>query len=380
MMNQSCKPHVHACGDGAAPAGIERRRALVFSLALAVGLALSVAAHASEVPDGAYWVGGLNTGSETGSASRAYDAAPKMYAAVGGVALKRNVEVNGSFVTLGDLFVGLSEKTDVVVARAPKPGKSIILDATWLAKAATAYDMSWRPNNSLVQTVVTRPGVTVPQNDIKTALLPVLRDLGAPAHMTLEITSARESLNVPPGAPFSIRVMNESFDPLTRRFSAVVEAPAGMPDAQRVQVSGRFTDTRTVPILTRRLSRGQTITPADIDYVDLRADQIPVGAILNPDEMIGKEPRNILKEGEPIRRSDVLRPEVVRRNALVTMEVSIPGLNATARGRAMEAGGEGDLIRVQNVVSKQIVLATVVDPSRVSVGSPSSGPVQSAER
>lgn len=342
---------------------------------------LSLSAQASEVPAGPYYDGGFLDAGIPAATAPPVSAAPQVHPPVNGVALRRAVDVNGPFITLGDLFEGLGTKTDVVVARSPQPGRQAVLNAQWLDQAAQTHALTWRPNSSLVQVVVNRPGQVVPPRDIEAALRPALQNLGAPPHLTLELNGpARSSLIVPWGAPIQIRVSGETYDPQTRRFTAMLEAPAGTPDAQRVQVSGVLTDTRDVPVLSRRLSRGQVITPEDIDFVPMKVESLPSGVITSVEDLIGKEPRNTVREGEPVRRSEILRPEVVRRNAIVTMYLSMPGINVTARGRALEAGSDGDLIRVMNLASKQVVLGTVLDASRVEVAAPPEGLPQSASR
>ncbi|WP_338048620.1 flagellar basal body P-ring formation chaperone FlgA [Phaeovibrio sulfidiphilus] len=342
----------------------------VLVLVLAQALA-SPGAHASEVPEGPYYLEGMPA-ADGSRRSVPVPAVSQLYPPVNGISLRRAVEITGPFITLGDLFHGLPGKNEAVVARAPYPGEQSVLNARWLEQAVRAHGIEWRPNSSLAQVVVTRPGETVPLSVIEEALKAPLVALGAPERMTIELTSSRTPLSVAPGAEFRIRVSGETYDPQTRRFSAVLEVPAGAPDARRVQVSGRFSDTRDIPVLARRLGRGHVIRIEDIDFVSMKVETLPSGVITDVSDLLGKEPRNVVREGEPVRRSELLRPEVVRRNAVVTMELSMPGLNVTAKGRALESGADGDVIRVMNLASRQVVNATVVDPSRVIVAPPSS--------
>jgi flagella basal body P-ring formation protein FlgA len=55
-----------------------------------------------------------------------------------------------------------------------------------------------------------------------------------------------------------------------------------------------------------------------------------------------------------------LGPEtLVRRNAVVTMLYSAGGLAIRTEGRALDAGGEGERVRVMNLSSRQAVPAVV---------------------
>jgi flagella basal body P-ring formation protein FlgA len=67
-----------------------------------------------------------------------------------------------------------------------------------------------------------------------------------------------------------------------------------------------------------------------------------------------------------------MRPDLIQRNDIVTLVYEVPGVVLTVRGRATEAGAEGDTISVLNEQSKRTVQGTIVGPGRVMVrnGSP----------
>ena len=62
-----------------------------------------------------------------------------------------------------------------------------------------------------------------------------------------------------------------------------------------------------------------------------------------------------------------MKPELVARNETVTIVFEVPGIMLTTRGKALEAGAQGDLVNVLNVQSKRTVQATVTGPGRVTV-------------
>ncbi len=51
----------------------------------------------------------------------------------------------------------------------------------------------------------------------------------------------------------------------------------------------------------------------------------------------------------------------------VTLIYQSPGLYLTGRGKAMEAGAEGDTINITNLQSKRTVQAVVVGPGQVAI-------------
>ena len=71
-----------------------------------------------------------------------------------------------------------------------------------------------------------------------------------------------------------------------------------------------------------------------------------------------------------MRQPDLVKPELVGRNEIVTITYEVPGILLTIRVQALEAGAEGDVINVLNSQSKRNIQAVVTGPGRVSVSAP----------
>lgn len=150
-------------------------------------------------------------------------------------------------------------------------------------------------------------------------------------------------------------------------------------------MSGEVFLTTAVPVLRKTLRHGDIITADDIDYVTLRVDQLKRDTLSNPDQLIGRTPRRFVQAGAPITETQIERPRMVSKGAVVTMSYSTPFMTLTTQGRALEHGGLGDQIRVQNLQSNTTVTAVVTDhnavtvqhgrppPADKTVGTPSSG-------
>ncbi len=77
--------------------------------------------------------------------------------------------------------------------------------------------------------------------------------------------------------------------------------------------------------------------------------------------------RQGLRAGQPLRRADLMKPELVGRNEPVTLIFQAPGISLTVRGTAIEPGTEGDIINVMNTQSKRQVQGVVTGPGQVTV-------------
>jgi flagella basal body P-ring formation protein FlgA len=122
-----------------------------------------------------------------------------------------------------------------------------------------------------------------------------------------------------------------------------------------------------VPVAVARLTAGAIITAADLHTARIRASQIATDVVRSADEAIGLELREAIASGQPVPRAELMRPVLVKKGARVVMLLDSPGLAVTAEGLALEAGGEGDRIRVQNPVSRAIVQGEVLADGRVRV-------------
>ncbi len=241
--------------------------------------------------------------------------------------LRREAVVTGEEIRLGDLFDGLAPEVAVLeIASAPPEGREVVLDADWIVRVASAYDIDWQP------------GYRVPSITVRGA--------------TAEERSAAES---------------EVRQALARVIAAGSTpsdgaAEAAEPDAQ--------SDAIEVAVPVRRLRAGEVIGSADIAWVSLPLARVGDGVAIDAEELIGMSPRRTLTADQPVRRSDLRLPIVVHRGDGIAMVLEAPGLQVTARGRALEDGAMGETIRVVNVDSNRTIDALVTGPNTVSVMSP----------
>ncbi|OAN53852.1 flagellar biosynthesis protein FlgA [Paramagnetospirillum marisnigri] len=283
--------------------------------------------------------------------------------------LKPSAMIEGDVIRLGDLWDNLGdEKAATPLANAPQAGKRVVLENRWLAAVAQSYGIDWRPANAFERSVVERAGQNVDVRAIETELKEALRLEGAPINATVEITN-RTALHfsVPSNVTATVGVRDVVYDQRMNRFQAVVEVPAGSPNATRVKVLGNVFASTRIPVLARAMGRGDTITEGDIQWIDVRDEVIRRDVVTATRQLIGQEPRYQLRAGAPIRTVEVQKPVVVAKNSPVTMMVRSKFMTLTAQGRAVEDGSTGDVIRVTNIQSKQTVDAKVEGPGQVSV-------------
>jgi len=77
--------------------------------------------------------------------------------------------------------------------------------------------------------------------------------------------------------------------------------------------------------------------------------------------------RKQLRAGQAIKIADLAKPDLVQRDDNVTLIFESAGLYLTIRGKAMEAGTEGDVVNVINLQSKRTVSGVVIGRDQVAI-------------
>jgi flagella basal body P-ring formation protein FlgA len=85
------------------------------------------------------------------------------------------------------------------------------------------------------------------------------------------------------------------------------------------------------------------------------------------DQIVGMQLRRPVAVGQPLRLADLVRPPLVQRGSTVQIELLSSGLSVTGQAVALDAGVDGERIRVQNMTSHAFLFAQVVGPGQVRV-------------
>jgi len=282
------------------------------------------------------------------------------------VALRTQVTVRGRMVRLGDLFRNVGARAAVAIAYAPAPGRSAVLDAQWLAETARRHNVRWRPLSDLDRVVVRRASRQLKRAEIAKRLIALLRRRGAEGELRLALGSGIDAIHLPADTGPGFEIRDLRYAARTGRVSAVLTAPAGDPTVTR-RISGRLLQLVAVPVPMRRVRRGEIIRARDLELRKLARSELPRGVVTDRDALVGLAARHALRSGLPVRARDVKPPTLVKRGAIVTMEIRTAFMRLTARGKALDNGARGDTVRVRNTHSKRVVEGVVTGPGRVAI-------------
>lgn len=284
------------------------------------------------------------------------------YAQVG---LRAAVAVNSGDITVRDIFPGA--ESDAVIAKTPAPGRRLILDAYTLRRIAKRHKVRWQPRTRLDQTVVTRESRVLNTSEIETALQRSLANNGMPRNQKVELTNRSIRIRVASNLVKPYHIDNAVIDSRSRRVSAILSVATDGNEKLNYRLEGLTYSVIEVPVLNRRIRRGEVIQAGDVIWKSIRKDDVGRNVVRERKAAIGQAARRYLASGAQIMIDDLEAPKLVRKGSLVTIHLETRNLRLTAKARASEDGALNETIRVVNVRSKKTVEAIVRSPSKVVI-------------
>jgi len=282
--------------------------------------------------------------------------------------LKREAVVSGDLVRIGDLIEDAGAAAGIAIFRSPDIGETGTVQVYQVLAAARAYGIERVDTQGNTEIAVTRSGRVLGTKDIEAAVVRTLSARGgiADAH-DLALMFDREPQPIHLETAAELRAAYTYYNARSGRFDITFEADDGAARATQ-RYSGYAVETVAVAVPVRPLARGEVVKAADVTIERRPKADFREGAPAANDAA-GLAVRQPVRAGQPLRTSDLMRPEVVHRNEPVTLIYEAPGLVLTVRGKAIEPGAQGDEVNVLNSQSNRTVQGTVAGPARVIVHS-----------
>ncbi|MGF1605820.1 MAG: flagellar basal body P-ring formation chaperone FlgA [Rhodothalassiaceae bacterium] len=288
--------------------------------------------------------------------------------------LRAFAEVDSPTITLGDLLIGAGQAADVVVRAAPEPGGQIAIATTVVQRIAATHGLDVQGTEAMMRIQVQRAGKPVDPGLVADKIRQALVHQGMRGDYDVRLGHRQLALFVPPQAPLSaLRIEHLNFNDRSGRFTATLVTPAGGGREARTSVSGMAEQMTELPVLAARLAPGEVISDADLDWIRMPVRRVNRGAITHAEDLVGMSLKRRVATGQVLRAMDIEQPRMIERGQLVAMVVRSGPMTLTATGRALESGGEGDWIRIQNVSSHRVVEGRVIGPNEVAVAAFAAG-------
>jgi flagella basal body P-ring formation protein FlgA len=284
--------------------------------------------------------------------------------------LKELVTVSSEIVRIGDLVENAGDAADIAVFRSPDLGDTGSVAVARIAEALRPHGVAGLDTRGLREVVVTRLSRAISVDDIKQRIARAFAGqfgFGDAENIDIILDRNVRVLHVENTVTAELAIVRLNVEPRTGRFDVAFELPASVA-ARRLPLRFTGTATELVPAATlaRSLRPGEVVRQADV--VVARRPKLEVGAdAIAAEQAIGLAAKRPLRGGQVLRPADLTKPQVVQRNEVVTLVYAVPGVMLTVRGKALEAGAEGDIVSVVNVQTNRTIQGTVSGPGRVSI-------------
>jgi len=285
--------------------------------------------------------------------------------------LKRAITVADGLVRIGDLIDNAGEAADTPIFRSPDAGTTGSVTVQQIIDAVRPYHLYRIDTQNITAVEVTRSGRIIDAAEIEARIARTFAGrygLGEAKNLRVTLDSMVQPITVDAAPTTDLALIGASLDPRTGRFEISFAVPGSVATRRLpLRLTGIVVETVETAVLTRALARGEVIRSTDVALEHrpkAEASGEPITAI---DQVVGLAARQAMRAGQPLLRTQLMKPELVHRDDTITLVYEVPGIVITTRGKALEPGALGDTIAVANVETKRTFQGTVSGPNRVTI-------------
>jgi flagella basal body P-ring formation protein FlgA len=296
--------------------------------------------------------------------------------------LRASVTVSGDLVRIGDVIDNAGVAARIAIYRAPDLGTTGSLPVAQVLNALRAHQVIGVDTRDIKEISVTRAARTLEAREIELQVARALEHrngLGDAANLNLtferDVADIRlDASNTGDPRPTAVR-----YDPRGNRFDVTFEIANETGTAStKLRFTGTAIETVEAAVLARGVERNEVLKSSDV--VIERRPKAEVGPdIATRDRAVGMQARRPLRAGQALKIADLAKPDLVQRDQSVTLIYEAAGLYLTVRGKALDAGTEGDVVNVLNLQSKRTISGVVTGRGQVSISVATPRPAPSAD-
>jgi flagella basal body P-ring formation protein FlgA len=125
----------------------------------------------------------------------------------------------------------------------------------------------------------------------------------------------------------------------------------------------------TVVVSTRRLQRHEALSPDDLRLERREVTYLPDGYFTDPDLLLVQRTRRVISTGTVLIASAVEVIPLIKRGSGVSVSVIIGSVIVTSRAKALEDGGLGETIKIQDIGTRKRLSGVVAGQGLVVLDS-----------
>jgi len=284
--------------------------------------------------------------------------------------LRAQVTVESDIVRIGDVIENAGTAAQIAIYRAPDLGTTGTLPAAQIINALQAHQVIGVDTRDIKAVSVTRLSRPIEASEIRLQVARALEHrsgLGDAANLSLTFDRDVQDLQFDATVTGAMQPTAARYDARSGRFdvSFAISNENNAP-AAKLRFTGSAIETVEAAVLTRDVQRAEVLKSSDV--ITERRPKAEVGGDAAARNVaIGMQMRKPLRAGQALRAADIAKPDLVQRDANVTLIFQSAGLYLTIRGKALDSGTEGDTVSVVNLQSKRTISGTVIGRDQVAI-------------
>lgn len=283
--------------------------------------------------------------------------------------LRAAISVSSDLVRIGDFVENAGDAEQIAVFRAPDLGTSGTVPTEQILEALRAHNVFGVETRDIREVTVSRLARVLTQKDIETAIGLAIENrngLGAAANLTMNFDRDIRLIYLDPSSRGEPVAIASRYEPRNSRFDVTFEIANDQAVPTRLRFTGTAIETVEAAVVTRNVERGDILKASDIN-IERRPKIEAGGDPAQRARAVGMQTRKTIRMGQILRMADLAKADLVQRDQNVSLIFEAPGIYLTMRGKAIDAGTEGDTVSVMNLQSKRVVQGIVSGPGQVTM-------------
>lgn len=271
--------------------------------------------------------------------------------------LKPYLVTEREVIQLKDVFDGLTQHGDIVIAPSPQAGQKNIFDGKWLKNIARQYQIEWVTPTGQETFTVERKGTLLDSIQLGEKISPLVqKKLGLPDGLVVFDSNGPKAF-VADMNTCEVSLENCAHDAQSGRLTLTVSLKdKGQIQSTRLALGGKFIRKIQVPVLKKNARPGQSLGEEDIEMREVMSNTLLPQTIRTAEDIIGREPNyRSLKAGQPLTTQDLKTAFAIKQGDIVTMVLKSRNMVVTAKGKSLDNTKLGETVRVANLDTKKVV-------------------------
>jgi flagella basal body P-ring formation protein FlgA len=170
-----------------------------------------------------------------------------------------------------------------------------------------------------------------------------------------------------PAGKVTFQLLHKDQRGLERQVSITALVRVDGIEARKVRISGWVDVFDSVVCVSRNVKRGEILQEDDLYLSRKNISRLPSTTLTEIGKAIGLMAKHQIRAETPLKEWMLMRAPIVKRGDMVTILAKSGGLRVSVPGKILEKGYKGQLVQVQNTMSRKKIYAKVINDATVMV-------------